>query len=68
MAPVIALLGFYGLFSIGFLLYSIYAAHHLNEYGYSGDASQQALRAYIFVTSVIFIMSLVGIAVGLFQL
>ena len=34
----------YLLFLLGYGLYSTYAIHHLNEYGYSGDASQQVLR------------------------
>ena len=37
----------YILFLIGYGLYSIYAIHHLNEYGYSGVASQRVLRVYI---------------------
>lgn len=37
----------YLLFLLGYGLYSTYAIHHLSEYGYSGDASQQVLRLYM---------------------
>ena len=37
----------YLIFLLGYGLYSTYAMHHLNEYGYSGDASQQVLRLYV---------------------
>ncbi|MBI2589680.1 hypothetical protein HYW32_01490 [Candidatus Berkelbacteria bacterium] len=47
-----------------FVLYSVYAAHHLNEYGYSGDASQSMLRAYIGFASVVILLTFVGIIIG----
>ncbi len=55
----------YGLFLLGYVLYSVYAIHHLNEYGYSGDASQRILRLYLGTSSLITIASIVGILIGL---
>jgi len=53
---------------IVFFLYSLYAVHHLNEYGYSGDASQLALKIYLGYSSIVIMVSLVGIFVGLMSL
>lgn len=48
----------------GFALYSIYAVHHLNEYGYSGAASQQILRIYLGSAAVIIIVTVAGLLFG----
>jgi hypothetical protein len=57
----------YLLFLLGYGLYSTYVIHHLNEYGYSGDASQQVLRLYVgcagtvlFLTAVLILYAIIG--------
>lgn len=60
--------GLFLLFLAGYALYSTYAAHHLNEFGYSGDASQRMLRAYAGVTAVVIIGTVATILIGLFTL
>lgn len=56
------------LFLIGYTLYSTYAIHHLNEFGYSGDASQRMLRVYIALAVMVIIFTIVAIIVGIFTL
>lgn len=60
--------GLFLLFMIGYTLYSTYAVHHLSEFGYSGDASQRMLRAYIGIAGVVIIQTIVAILIGLFTL
>lgn len=49
---------------LAFGLYSVYAVHHLNEYGYSGDASQQMLRGYFGCATVIVLTTVVSVIIG----
>ncbi len=63
MMVLLALIG-YTLVLIAFSLYSLYAIHHLNEYGYSGVASQLALKIYVGYSSVVVILSMIGILAG----
>ncbi|MBI4032128.1 hypothetical protein HY374_00300 [Candidatus Berkelbacteria bacterium] len=50
---------------VGFGLYSVYAVHHLNEYGYSGDASQQMIRTYLGCASLIILLAIAGVIAGI---
>lgn len=56
----------YLIFLLGYSLYSIYAIHHLNEFGYSGDASQTMLRFYIAVSSIVLLTTAITVLVGFF--
>lgn len=50
---------------LAYALYSVYAVHHLNEYGYSGDASQMMLRFYLGCSSLIVLLAIVAVLVGM---
>ncbi|MCA9388292.1 hypothetical protein KC644_00850 [Candidatus Berkelbacteria bacterium] len=58
----------YGVFLLAFSFYSIYAIHHLNEFGYSGDASQRMLKVYIGFTVTVLTLTVVGVISGLVSL
>lgn len=51
-----------------FSFYSIYAVHHLREFGYSGDASQRVLKLYIGFTALVVVVTVIGIVFGLASL
>ena len=67
LTPYVVGLGFF-LFLASYFLYSVYAIHHLNEFGYSGDASQSMLRFYFGFTIVVLVAALIGLTVGFFTL
>jgi len=56
------------LFLVGYTLYSTYAIHHLNEFGYSGDASQRMLRVYILLAATLSILTIVAVVIGVITL
>lgn len=58
----------YGVFLLLFSFYSIYAVHHLREFGYSGDASQRVLKLYIGFTALVVVVTVIGIVFGLASL
>ncbi|MBI4023143.1 hypothetical protein HY375_03190 [Candidatus Berkelbacteria bacterium] len=53
------------LFLVAFGLYSVYAVHHLNEFGYSGDASQRILQLYIGFSGLVLLAVAVALAYGI---
>ncbi len=60
--------GLFLLFLLGYTLYSTYAVHHLREFGYSGDASQRMLRAYIGFSAIVITLAIAAIVIGLVTL
>lgn len=58
-------IGLFLIYLLAHALYSIYAIHHLNEYGYSGDASQYMLRLYAGFSSLVVIVALAAVIYGL---
>lgn len=56
--------GLFLLFLLGYGLYSTYAVHHLREFGYSGDASQRMLRAYLGFSVTIITITIVTVLIG----
>ena len=55
----------YSVFLAIYILYSIYAFHHLNEYGYSGSVSQQMVRVYLVISGAILLLTGVAVFIGL---
>jgi len=47
----------YILFLITFIIYSFFALHQLNQYGYEGDASKPAIIIYGIISLVIIFLS-----------
>ena len=50
---------------IGYTLYSLYAFHHLNEFGYSSDTSTHMLRVYVGISLVVISITIGIVVVGL---
>jgi hypothetical protein len=57
----------YILLLTGYALYSVYAFHHLNEFGYSADTSSQMLRIYLGLSLFIILIAIVTVVLGLTQ-
>lgn len=54
----------YILLLIGYVLYSVYAFHHLYEFGYSADTSSQMLRIYLGLSLFIILIAIVMVVIG----
>ncbi len=57
--------GVYGLVLLAYALYSLYAFHHLSEFGYSSDMSQRMFRVYGVLTLAILLATSAVALVGL---
>ncbi len=57
-------IGLFLIYLLAHVLYSIYAIHHLNEYGYSGGASRYMLRLYAGFSSLVAILTLLAVVYG----
>lgn len=55
----------YILLLIGYILYSVYAFHHLNEFGYSDDTSGRMLRIYLGLSLFIILIAIVIVVIGI---
>lgn len=55
----------YMLLLAGYILYSVYAFHHLNEFGYSDDTSSKMLRIYLGLSLFIILIAIIIVAIGL---
>jgi hypothetical protein len=69
MMPVLAIAGvIYLILLVGYVFYSIYAFHHLNEFGYSSDTSSHMFRVYLGISSAILLATIASIIIGLVSL
>ncbi len=65
MLPLAIAGGIYGIVLLGYALYSLYAFHHLQEYGYSVDTTTYMIRVYLGVTILIIAITMALFVVGL---
>lgn len=65
MVPLAIAGAIYVILLIGYVLYSLYAFHHLNEFGYSSDTSSYMLRVYLAISVVILLATVGALMVGL---
>lgn len=64
MVPLLAG-GMYLLVLLGYSLYSMYAFHHLNEYGYSVETTQYMFRVYLISSAIIVVITVGLLVLGL---
>lgn len=57
MLPLAIAGGTYGIVLVGYALYSLYAFHHLREYGYSVETTAYMIRVYRAVTILILLIT-----------
>ena len=65
MVPLAVAGAIYVMLLIGYILYSLYAFHHLNEFGYSSDTSSYMLRVYLVLTVIILCITVGALMAGL---
>ncbi len=65
MAALAAAGGVYSLVLLAYALYSLYAFHHLGEFGYSTDVSNRMLRTYVACTAIILLVTALVVMAGL---
>ena len=65
MVPLAVAGAIYVMLLIGYMLYSLYAFHHLNEFGYSSDTSSYMLRVYLVLTVIILCITVGALMAGL---
>jgi hypothetical protein len=56
---MLIILLFYIVYLIGFVVYSILGVYHLWRFGYIGDLTKPVITAYIVVSSIVILFSIV---------
>lgn len=56
---MLIILLFYFLFLVGFIVYSVLGVYHLWRFGYIGDLTKPVITAYIVISSIVILFSIV---------
>lgn len=65
MVPLALAGAIYVILLIGYTLYSLYAFHHLGEFGYSNDTSSHMVRVYVVLSMLIVAVTIGIVVIGL---